>query len=118
MPYAGTPSLIPGQWQGEYLNFKLSVDIVVAADGSFSGSDAFGCPVTGSIKLIQAGKNLFSVSVKDAYSFNYMNCSDTLTGLGYLSSTGSGQFKDVAGVYMILGYSDGLDAYVAEFKVQ
>lgn len=119
VPYAGTPSLITGQWQGEYLNFGLSVDIVVDDDGAFSGSDAFGCRMTGSIKQIQTGKNLFSVSVKGSYSFDAMSCSGTLTGLGYLSSTGSGQFKGVDGVYMILGYSDSsLNAYVAEFKVQ
>ena len=122
-PYSGTAQLPVGAFQGYYLPGNLAVGITVAADGSFTGSDAFGCSLSGSLKQVGAD-NLFDVSVQGAYSTSG-SCSGSYSGLAYLSDTGSGDYKGVAGSYLYMFEFSGspklysnVSVFISELKVQ
>jgi hypothetical protein len=145
-PYSG-PLIFPGvpfpmssgQWQGYYLPSGLSVVLDVKAGGAFTGTDAYGCTLSGAAEELgnfvissfthASSQNLFKVTVKGALGFESRKCGVSLTGVGYLSSTGTGPFKGVPGTYFYMGVYNPdafgevlqLDfdtGYMAVFKVQ
>lgn len=61
-------------------------DATVNSDGTFSGTGGGG-PFTGTLSLINTGKNMFNVTVK------YSGDPTTYTGLGFWSETASGSFQ-------------------------
>lgn len=122
-PYSGTAQLPSGALQGYYLPGNLSVGITVNPDGSFAGSDAFGCSLSGTLKQIGTD-NLFKVSVQGAYSTSG-SCNGSYSGLAYLSDTGSGDYSGVSGSYLYMFEFSGsptlnssIGVFVTELKVR
>lgn len=117
-PYTGTPSVagLQGQWDGFYLgNTGTATDLVFSANGSFTGNDANGCAVSGSVVQQDPQSNLFYVN----YTATGSGCPGVMNGLGYLSSTPvSGNFGSAAGTYLELGIFGLSVAYTAELKLQ
>lgn len=113
-PYAGSPSIVAGQWQGYYSGAGSSaVDITVNSNGTFSGNDATGCAINGSLSQV-SGNNLFNVSATSTGN----GCAGNLNGLGFESSTDYfGLFGGAAGTYFYVGASNANSAFVAEFKI-
>jgi hypothetical protein len=126
-----------GQWQGYYLPSGTAVAIDESHGGIFTGTDAFGCKLSGTLDELASGgvlspitfQNLFKVTFNGALGFESRKCGVNLTGVGYLSSTGAGPFKGVPGTYFYMGVYDSdafgevlqLDfntGYMAVFKVQ
>lgn len=144
-PYSG-PLITPGgpfpasstQWQGYYLPSGLAVVLDVKAGGAFTGTDAPGCALSGGIQQVSApivsggiasDVNLFRITLNGALGFESGKCGVDLTGVGYLSFTGTGPFKGVPGTYFYLGvynpdaFGEVLQVdfdtgYMAVFKVQ
>jgi hypothetical protein len=130
VPLPGTP----GQWQGVYLNTDAAVVLDVSAGGSFTGTDAYGCALSGAVRQLgvdeaiggsshSGPQNLFAVTLDGAYQPELAKCAGQLHGVGYLSSTGTGPFKDVPGTYFFMGvYGRQIVpapnlAYMVELKV-
>ena len=114
-PFSGTPSIVAGQWQGYYAGTNAAaVDITMNANGSFSGSDANGCTITGTLTQIQSS-NLFQVSADSSGA----GCAGQLSGLAFESSSDYfNLFGGAAGTYYYVGASNASDAFVAEFLAQ
>lgn len=113
--FTGTPSIIAGQWQGYYAGTSSSaVDITMNADGSFSGSDAFGCTITGIMTQIQSA-NLFQVTADSSGN----GCAGPLSGLAFESTSDYfNLFGGASGTYYYVGVSNTSNAFVAEFLAQ
>ena len=113
--FDGTASVMAGVWSGQYFGSQ-GVSINVAADGSIDGSDAFGCHLTGSVKVIDAAKDLFSLVVTGSgASF----CVHHYKGLAFESTTDQlGIDGKAAGTYYYLAAYDSTAAFLAEVKVQ
>jgi hypothetical protein len=113
--FTGTPSIIAGQWQGYYAGTSSSaVDITMNADGSFSGSDAYGCTITGTMTQIQSA-NLFTVTADSSGN----GCAGPLSGLAFESTADDfNLFGGASGTYYYVGASNASNAIVAEFLAQ
>lgn len=139
-PYSGPLAIgfpdKPAQWRGYYLNGDTSVVLDLQPFGAFTGADAYGCSLSGSLQMVgfdaaisstrpsDAPRNLFAVTLDGAYQPELGKCAGKLRGVGYLSSIGTGPFKDVPGTYFFMGvYGRQIVpapslAYMAEFKIQ
>lgn len=117
-PYSGSVSLagIQGQWDGYYLGkSSTAVTLTFQANGVFSGNDANGCNVSGSVVQQAPQFNLFYVN----YTASGSGCPGVMNGLGYLgSSDSSGSFSQASGTYLYLGLFGLNVAYSAELKLQ
>jgi hypothetical protein len=113
--FTGTPSIIAGQWQGYYVGTTSSaVDITMNTNGSFTGSDADGCTISGSLTEIQS-TNIFQVSVNSVGA----GCAGQLSGLAFESSSDyNNLFGGAMGTYYYVGASNANSAFVAAFLVQ
>ncbi len=113
--FSGTPSVMPGQWQGYYVGTGSSaVDITMSANGSFTGSDAYGCTITGTLTEIQS-TNLFHISADSSGA----GCAGQLSGLAFESASDYfNLFGGAAGTYYYAGASNANNAFVAEFLAQ
>ncbi|MDE2274364.1 MAG: hypothetical protein KGL00_09225, partial [Gammaproteobacteria bacterium] len=81
----------------------------------FTGNDANGCAVNGSVVQQDPQTNLFYVN----YTATGSGCPGVMNGLGYLSSTPvSGNFGSANGTYLELGIFGLSVAYTAELKLQ
>lgn len=117
-PYNGTPSLagLQGQWDGYYLGkTSTATTLTFTSNGSFSGNDANGCAISGSLVQQDPQTNLFYVN----YTARGSGCPGVMNGLGFLSSTPiSANFGGAAGTYLELGLFGLSVAYSAELKLQ
>lgn len=117
-PYSGTPSLagMQGQWDGFYLGkTSTATTLSFASNGTFTGNDANGCTVSGSLVQQDPQTNLFYVN----YTVSGSGCPGVMNGLGFLSSAPiSGNFGGAAGTYLELGLFGLNTAYSAELKLQ
>jgi len=106
-----SPGPLPGFYGGP--GAAAAVDLTMNANGTFSGSDAFGCTITGSIASSNIF-NIFNVSLSSVGA----GCAGNLSGLGFLSNTdvfssfGVGSFT---AFYM--GVSNGTNGFIAEFDL-
>lgn len=116
--YSSRPSVQSGQWMGYYISpSPVSLALDVAADGSFTGSNAYGCSLTGRLEQLAADSTLFSVSLESRGPSPA--CEGAMTGLAHESDDDSfGYFQQAAGTYYYLCVSNAHGAFVAEFKVQ
>lgn len=117
-PFKGTVSLsaMQGQWDGYYLaKTPAAVSLAFQANGVFSGHDANGCTVSGSLVQQSPQTNLFYVN----YTATGSGCPGVMNGLGYLSSSdASGNFSNASGTYLYMGLFGLNVAYSAELKLQ
>lgn len=117
--YSGRPAIVAGTWDGFYvINASTAVNLVVQASGAFQGSDANGCSLQGTMTQVQAGENLYTVTVNSSGSSTSHGCGGDLTGLAYESDLDAqGFFGSQPGPYFHIGASNASSAFVAEFKV-
>ncbi|MGH8292111.1 MAG: hypothetical protein ACRESA_01410 [Gammaproteobacteria bacterium] len=117
-PYTGTPSVagLQGQWDGFYLgNTSIAADLTFGSNGSFTGNDANGCTLSGSVVQQDPQSNLFYVN----YTATGSGCPGVMNGLGFLSSAPlSGNFGGAAGTYLEFGIFGLSVAYTVELKLQ
>lgn len=117
-PYDGKVSLagLQGQWDGYYLGkTPTAVALDVATNGTFTGNDANGCTLSGTLVQQDPQTNLFYVN----FTASGTGCPGVMNGLGFLSSTPiSGNFGGAAGTYLELGIFGLNVAYTAELKLQ
>lgn len=117
-PFSGSVTLpgLQGQWDGYYVaKTSTAVDLAFQDNGLFSGTDANGCKVSGSVVQQAPQFNLFYVN----YTATGSGCPGVMNGLGYLSSTDtSGNFSQASGTYLYLGLFGLNVAYSAELKLQ
>ncbi len=116
--FYGKPSVAAGQWVGEYLSpTPQALTLAVKSDGSFTGDDAYGCHLQGTLSQLEAQGTLFSVSLRS--SGPSPACGGTLTGLAHESAYDSfNLFQGAPGTYYYLCVSNSRTAFVAEFKLQ
>lgn len=116
--FYGQPSVAAGQWAGEYLSpTPQALVLSVKSDGSFTGDDAYGCHLQGSLSQLEPQGTLFSVSLRS--SGPSPGCGGSLTGLVHESAYDSFDFfRGAPGTYYYLCVSNSRTAFVAEFKVQ
>ncbi len=109
-----SPSLdsLAGIWQGYYWGSgSTSVVLTVNADGSFSGSDGYGCTITGHISLV-SGSDLVKTA---ATSSRNSTCVGKVSGLGFADTEDlSGLFGGASGTYLYVGLSNSNYGFVAE----
>ena len=115
-PLNETPSIVAGNWQGFYLGTgSPAVTITVQSGGVFTGNDADGCSLNGTITQLQSGQDIFSVTVDQTGS----TCLGQLKGLAFESDTDlGGLFGGTTGIYYYVGVSNAAGGFVAELKVQ
>lgn len=117
-PYSGTPSLagLQGQWNGYYLGkTPAAVALNFASNGTFTGNDANGCTLDGTLVQQDPQTNLFYVN----WTASGSGCPSVMNGLGFLSSTPiSGNFGGAAGTYLELGIFGLSAAHTVEVKLQ
>ncbi|MGH8280428.1 MAG: hypothetical protein ACRETQ_12835 [Gammaproteobacteria bacterium] len=117
-PYSGSITLagLEGQWDGYYLaKTPAAVTLGFQGNGIFSGSDANGCTVSGSLVQQAPQFNLFYVN----YTATGRGCPGVMNGLAYLgSSDTSGNFSGASGTYLYMGLFGLNVAYSAELKLQ
>lgn len=116
--FYGKPSVAAGQWMGEYLSpTPQALILAVNSDGSFTGDDAYGCHLQGTLSQLEPQGTLFSVSLRS--SGPSPACGGTLTGLAHESVYDSFNFfQGASGTYYYLCASNSRTAFVAEFKLQ
>jgi hypothetical protein len=116
--YYGEPSVTEGQWSGTYISpAPQALALDVKADGSFTGSDAYGCRLQGRLSQIGEHETLFEVSMQSTGSSPA--CGGTLTGLAHESAYDTFDFfQGAQGTYYYFCVSNSKTAFVAEFKVQ
>lgn len=117
-PYSAKPSLagLQGQWNGYYLGkTPAAVALNFASNGSFTGNDANGCTLSGTLVQQDPQTNLFYANLTASGS----GCPGVMNGLGYLSSSPiSGEFGGAAGTYLELGIFGLSAAHTVEVKLQ
>ena len=117
-PYSAKASLagLQGQWDGYYLGKpSTAVALSFAANGTFTGSDANGCTLSGSLVQQDPQTNLFYVN----FTASGSGCPGVMNGLGFLSSSPvSANFGGASGTYLELGVFGLSVAYTAELKLQ
>jgi hypothetical protein len=112
---SGAPAVKEGVWSGQYFG-SSSVSINVAADGSIQGNDAFGCHLSGTIKLIDASEDLFSL-VLDGTGASF--CVHHYKGLAFESTEDQLDLDGhAAGTYYYLAAYDSTAPFLAEVKLQ
>lgn len=141
--YAKSPLINPnmaGHWDGFLLNANSAIALDVTATGAWSGTDLRGCAWSGTFDQVGGGtvpvsgqpnlKNLFMVTAQGGFDALDNKCDGNYTGVGYLSSTGSGPYQGLPGLYFYMGIigfpflsptSDvdwSLSGLMYEFKVQ
>lgn len=115
-----TNALSLGALVGSYTGFywgssSTSISLTVTASGSFSGSDGYGCQISGTLTPVP-GYDLVQVT---ASSTGQPVCAGTLAGLGFESTQDlSGQFSHAAGTYVYVGASNAKAGFAAELKLQ
>ena len=116
--FYGKPSVATGQWLGDYLSpTPQALSLSVKPDGSFTGDDAYGCHLQGTLSQLEPGGTLFSVSLRS--SGPSPACGGALTGLAHESAYDSFDFfQGATGTYYYLCASNSRTAFVAEFKAQ
>lgn len=118
-PFSGNPSLIAGQWQGfDLTDNTLSVVIDMKSGGkssTFTGSDGIGCTWNGSITQVDAGVNLFDVSMTLS---GPSGCSGKHTGLGFESTSDSGYFSKASGDYFYIAVWGTAGGSMTVFKAK
>ena len=115
--FTGTPTIVAGQWQGSYEGgMQTAVDITVQANGSFSGSDAFGCQLSGTVTQVGTA-NLFTVSANSvALAGSGSQCLGSVHGLAYESSVDEfGTAGSAKGTYYYADVFNAMGAVVVEF---
>ena len=112
----GTPSVATGQWTGYYLSpTPAALSLTLGADGSFTGTDAYGCGLQGRLSQIATDATLFSLVIQS--SGPSPACGGTLTGLVHESAYDSFDlFGGAPGIYYYVCASDSGSAFVAELK--
>lgn len=114
-PFNGNPSIVGGNWQGFEVGSGSAVDLTVQPGGVFVGNDADGCNLDGSLKQLQSGQDLFTVTLTS----NGSNCPGRLNGLAFQSATDIADlFGGDQGIYYYIVVSNASGAFVAELKVQ
>ena len=117
-PYSAKPSLagMQGQWDGYYLGKPATaVALSLATNGTFTGNDANGCALSGSLVQQSPQTNLFYVN----FTASGSGCPGVMNGLGFLSSSPvSANFGGASGTYLELGIFGLNVAYTAELKLQ
>lgn len=106
-----------GNYQGFYWGNggNTAISLTLNVNDTFSGTDGFGCNISGVITPIQ-GTNLYTVS---ADSTGQPVCAGKVTGLGFAGTDDlTGQFGGVNGVYFYMGTSNAIAGFAAEFKSQ
>lgn len=104
-----------GSYQGFYWGNggNTAISVTVNVDNTFSGTDGFGCTISGAIAPIP-GFNLFTVT---ADSTGQPVCAGKLSGLGFAGTADlTGQFGGVQGVYFYIGAANANAGFAAEFK--
>lgn len=112
----GTASTATGQWQGYYLSpSPTALALTVTAGGSFSGTDAYGCRLQGTLAPLADQGSLFTASFRSTGSSPA--CGGGMTGLVQESAYDSfGMFHGAPGTYYYLCVSGAGGAFVAELK--
>ncbi len=106
-----------GSYQGFYWGNggNTAITITVSPNNTFSGTDGFGCQISGAISYVP-GLNLFTVT---ADSTGQAMCAGKVSGLGFAGTEDlTGQFGGVTGVYFYVGASHANAGFAAEFKSQ
>ena len=116
--FHGKPAIVPGQWQGYYVTPTPSfLSLDMHDDGSFTGTDIYGCDLSGRLSSIEPGSTVFAASITSHGPSPA--CGGTLTGLVHESSVDSlGYYKHAPGTYYYIGVFDRQRAFVAELKAQ
>ena len=118
-PITSTPLSLSGL-AGSYFGYywgsgSTSIALTVNANGSFSGSDGFGCQISGTLVPVP-GYDLAQVTVS---STGQSVCAGTLSGLAFeFTQDLSGQFGHAAGTYFYVGVSNANSGFAAELKLQ
>lgn len=124
-PFAGDPSIVPGKWSGEYLSPNTRgvdigsdpvqpLELTVAADGTFSGTNSAGCTLKGTITPVPNGDNMFEVSLVER---GPNHCGGVMTALAYEGDTDEQNvFGHASGTYYYM-VGSGKSAFAAEFRV-
>lgn len=122
-PFSGDPSVVPGEWHGVSIGpdspvidytTGAPVQIKVAPDGTFSGTDN-ACNVSGTITPALSGDNLFDVSYNETSFHGFAHCSGAMTGLAYESDTDDADyFGNAPGIYYYAVISNKNGAIVLE----
>ncbi len=109
-------SALAGSYSGYYWGSgSTSIALTVNASGSFSGSDGYGCQLSGTLTPVP-GYDLVQVT---ASSTGQPVCAGALSGLGFESTQDlSGQFSHAAGTYVYVGASNAKAGFAAELKLQ
>jgi len=109
-------SALAGSYSGYYWgSSSTSIALTVNANGSFSGSDGYGCQISGTLTPVP-GYDLVQVA---ATSTGQAVCAGALAGLGFVSTQDlSGQFSHAVGTYVYVGVSNAKAAFAAELKLQ
>lgn len=118
-PFTGQADIVAGTWSGNYIGGAIPSNVAwtVSAAGDVVGHDAYGCAITGQLDLLDAGKDLFSVSVHSTGTSQI--CAGNMTGLAYESSHDDlDLFGHAAGTYYYVAAHSDKGAFVAELKVQ
>ena len=107
---------LAGSYSGYYWGSgSTSIALTVNASGSFSGSDGYGCQLSGTLTPVP-GYDLVQVT---ASSTGQPVCAGALSGLGFESTQDlSGQFSHAAGTYVYVGASNAKAGFAAELKLQ
>lgn len=106
-----------GSYQGFYWGNggNTAIAITVNLNNTFSGSDGFGCQISGTMTPVP-GFNLFTVT---ANLTGQAICAGSVSGLGFAGTEDlTGQFGGVPGVYFYIGVSNANAGFAAEFKSQ
>ncbi|MHB8425424.1 MAG: hypothetical protein ACYDB9_09780 [Gammaproteobacteria bacterium] len=106
-----------GSYQGFYWGNggNTAIAITVNPNDTFSGTDGFGCQISGTMTPIP-GFNLFTVT---ASLTGQAVCAGSVSGLGFAGTDDlTGQFGGVQGVYFYIGASNAQAGLAAEFKSQ
>ncbi|HUW98907.1 MAG TPA: hypothetical protein VMV40_08735 [Acidiferrobacter sp.] len=84
---AVTLATIAGPYTGTYYNGtagSYSISVTISNSGAITGSDAFGCALTGQANVITTGKDLFSISLDSTGSGSSgFVCAGRLTGFAF-----------------------------------
>lgn len=119
-PYNGTSTLtgLQGQWSGYYVGQAgTSINLNFGSDGSFAGSDGYGCVLSGSLTPDAPNtnqSNLYDVALGSSGE----GCAGTVDGLAYESSKDvTGVFGGASGTYLEIVVFGPFTAYVMELKL-
>lgn len=116
-PFSGSSSVagLQGSWSGFYLGKAgTSLSLTIAANGTLSGNDGYGCSLSGSLVQVAPGLNLYYVNFASSGS----GCAGVLGGLAYQSTTDvSGAFGNAQGTYLYMGVFGSRTAYYGELKL-